>query len=123
MSGKYNLIKDLSELNKALSQGNAYLDVNQSVFGIDCESEKVTKAFVSGFNTFYCKISEDFDLFCEFFGLDPTESSDLDKFYQFKQLAKIINKFSLQELVTMIDSGRRHRIRRNCEIWDLEDTT
>ncbi|MBO3459782.1 hypothetical protein G7B40_011140 [Aetokthonos hydrillicola Thurmond2011] len=105
MLGKFKLIKDLSELERLSSSENDYNRVDQSVTYFNSGAEKVTKAFVSGFNGFYLKICEDFDLFCEFFTLDPTDPSALQKFYQFKQLAKIINQFSLQELISMISWG------------------
>jgi hypothetical protein len=108
MLGKFKLIKDLSELDQLSSPYNDYNCVEQSVSCYNSGAEKVTKAFVSGFNGFYLKICEDFDLFCEFFNLDPTDPSALHKFYQFKELAKIINQFSLQELVSMINWGWRH---------------
>ncbi len=87
--------------------GDDYNHLDLPTFGFQSGYQKVTKVFVGGFNRFYIKIAEDFSLFCEFFCLDPDDLSALDQFYQFKQLAKIINGFSLQQLTKMVVLGWR----------------
>ncbi|GEM_PF-1579101 len=100
------VIKVIAKRNKNKhNRGDFYYEKNKPL--VSCEAEKNSRAFVSGINRFFIRIAGSYYIFCDFFGLDPTDEKSEDKFRHFQQLAHTINKFSLEELAQMIGAGWR----------------